>query len=378
MIDMKKDDKKVETGLNEGNLIKWQEAEIEDFQHLILTWYKGNRREMPWREDPSPYRIWISEIMLQQTRVDTVIPYFNNFMERYPTVESLASSDEDELIKYWEGLGYYSRIRNIRETAVNIVSNYGGQIPKTYDELLKLKGIGEYTAGAIASEAFGQKVPAVDGNVFRVFARLTAKEDDLRDLKFQKQLKEAVKSVLPQNETGDFNQGLIELGALICIPKGSPKCGLCPVKELCLSNKLNLQDRIPVKSKAKQRTVQEKTVFILQYGDKFAVRKRDDQNLLAGLFEIPNVEGFYTPDEAKTVIEEMGFVVSDLHVLKDRKVVFTHIEWILQGYYVHVKNDHEQYIFETKENLVQKYTLATAFREYLNLMEEPQQLSLEF
>ena len=378
MIDMKKDNKKVETGLNEGNLIKWQEAEIEDFQHLILTWYKGNRREMPWREDPSPYRIWISEIMLQQTRVDTVIPYFNSFMERYPTVESLASSDEDELMKYWEGLGYYSRIRNIRETAVNIVSNYGGQIPKTYDELLKLKGIGEYTAGAIASEAFGQKVPAVDGNVFRVFARLTAKEDDLRDLKFQKQLKEAVKSVLPQDETGDFNQGLIELGALICIPKGSPKCGLCPVKELCLSNKLNLQDRIPVKSKAKQRTVQEKTVFILQYGDKFAVRKRDDQNLLAGLFEIPNVEGFYTPDEAKTVIEEMGFVVSDLHVLKDRKVVFTHIEWILQGYYVHVKNDHEQYIFETKENLVQKYTLATAFREYLNLMEEPQQLSLEF
>ena len=378
MIDMKKDNKKVETGLNEGNLIRWQEAEIEDFQHRILTWYKGNRREMPWREDPSPYRIWISEIMLQQTRVDTVIPYFNSFMERYPTVESLASSDEDELMKYWEGLGYYSRIRNIRETAINIVSNYGGQIPESYDELLKLKGIGEYTAGAIASEAFGQKVPAVDGNVFRVFARLTAKEDDLRDLKFQKQLKEAVKSILPQDETGDFNQGLIELGALICIPKGSPKCGLCPVKELCLSNKLNLQDRIPVKSKAKQRTVQEKTVFILQYGDKFAVRKRDDQNLLAGLFEIPNVEGFYTADEAKTVIEEMGFVVSDLHVLKDRKVVFTHIEWILQGYYVHVKNDHEQYIFETKENLVQKYTLATAFREYLNLMEEPQQLSLEF
>jgi len=177
---MKINDKNVATDLNEVKLIKWKETEIEEFQHRILSWYTDNRREMPWREDPSPYRIWISEIMLQQTRVDTVIPYFNKFMEKYPTVESLASSDEDELMKYWEGLGYYSRIRNIRETAINIVSNYDGKIPETFDELLKLKGIGEYTAGAIASEAFGQKVPAVDGNVFRVFARLTAKEDDLR------------------------------------------------------------------------------------------------------------------------------------------------------------------------------------------------------
>jgi A/G-specific adenine glycosylase len=365
------------TERNDDLLIKWKETEKEEFQHKILDWYKEYRREMPWREDPSPYRIWISEIMLQQTRVDTVIPYFNNFMEKYPTLESLANSDEDELMKYWEGLGYYSRIRNIRETAVNIVTNYNGKIPEKYDELLKLKGIGEYTAGAIASEAFGQKVPAVDGNVFRVFARLTAQEDDLRDLKFQKKLKEAVKTVLPEEQIGDFNQGLIELGALICIPKGSPKCGLCPVKDLCLSNKLNLQDKIPVKSKAKQRTVQEKTVFILQFQDKFAVRKRDDQNLLAGLFEIPNFEGFYTLDEARLVVEEMGFVVSDLHMIKDRKVIFTHIEWILQGYYVHVENEIEQYIFDTKENLIQKYTLATAFREYLNFMEEPQQLSLD-
>ncbi|MGB4588030.1 MAG: A/G-specific adenine glycosylase [Clostridiaceae bacterium] len=366
------------TDPNEDQFINWNETEREDFQHKILTWYKGFRREMPWREEPSPYRIWISEIMLQQTRVDTVIPYFNNFMEKYPTIESLASSDEDELMKYWEGLGYYSRIRNIRETAINIMSNYNGQIPETYDELIKLKGIGEYTAGAIASEAFGQKVPAVDGNVFRVFARLTAKEEDLRDLKFQKKLKEAVKSVLPETEVGDFNQGLIELGALICIPKGSPKCGLCPVKDLCLSNKLNLQDKIPFKSKAKERVIQEKTVFILQYEDKFAVRKRDDQNLLAGLFEIPNVEGFYTLDEARTVVEEMGFVVSDLHMIKDRKVVFTHIEWILQGYYVHVQNENERFIFDTKENLEQNYTLATAFRTYLNFMEGPQQLSLDF
>ena len=375
---MKVNNKNVAADLNEELLIKWEETQIEEFQHKILTWYRSHRREMPWREDPSPYRIWISEIMLQQTRVDTVIPYFNNFMEKYPTIESLANSDEDELMKYWEGLGYYSRIRNIRETALNIASNYEGKIPETFDELLKLKGIGEYTAGAIASEAFGQKVPAVDGNVFRVFARLTAKEDDLRDLKFQKRLKGAVTSVLPESQIGDFNQGLIELGALICIPKGSPKCGLCPVKDLCLSNKLNLQDKIPVKSKAKQRTVQEKTVFILQYQDKFAVRKRDDQNLLAGLFEIPNVEGFYTIDEAKIVVEEMGFVVSDLHMIKDRKVIFTHIEWILQGYYVHVENESDLYIFETKENLIRKYTLATAFREYLSMMEEPQQLSLDF
>ena len=350
-------------------------SQIRLFQRKILSWYKKSRREMPWREEPTPYRIWISEIMLQQTRVDTVIPYFNNFMSRYPTVESLASSEENELMKYWEGLGYYSRIKNIRKTAIELVQNHQAKLPESFEELLKLKGIGEYTASAIASEAFGVKVPAVDGNVFRVFARLTGFREDIREAKSQEKLKVAVREVLPEKEIGDFNQGLIELGALICIPKGSPKCELCPVKEFCGSYRDNLQDEIPFRSKARKRTVQERTVFLIQCGDRFAVRKRDEGTLLEGLFEIPNREGFYTPEEGKSVVEEMGFTVKDLHMIRDKKVVFTHIEWILQGYYFHVVEENNAFLFETKENLLKNYALASAFIGYLDLMEGPQQLS---
>lgn len=370
-----KNGSKPENVAQEEQLMDCGKSQIRLFQRKILSWYKKSRREMPWREQPTPYRIWISEIMLQQTRVDTVIPYFNNFMARYPTVESLASSEENELMKYWEGLGYYSRIKNIRKTAIELVQNHQAKLPESFEELLKLKGIGEYTAGAIASEAFGEKVPAVDGNVFRVFARLTGFREDIREAKSQEKLKVAVRGVLPEKEIGDFNQGLIELGALICIPKGSPKCELCPVKEFCGSYRDNLQDEIPFRSKARKRTVQERTVFLIQCGDRFAVRKREEGTLLEGLFEIPNREGFYTPEEAKSVVEEMGFTVKDLHMIRDKKVVFTHIEWILQGYYFHVAEENDAFLFETKENLLKNYALASAFIGYLDLMEGPQQLS---
>lgn len=353
-----------------------QEARMphgKSFQDGILSWYYKNRRTMPWREDPQPYYIWISEIMLQQTRVDTVIPYFQRFIERYPDIASLAASDEEELLKYWEGLGYYQRVRNLRTTARFLMENHGGKLPETYEELILLKGIGEYTAGAIASEAFGKMVPAVDGNVFRVLARLTACGEDIRDRKVMAKLKEKAWELLPDENTGDFNQGLIELGALICIPKGSPKCALCPVKDHCEAYMMDIQDVIPLRSRNKERRIEERTVLLFQWGDRFSVTKRKEGVLLGGLYEIPHEEGYYDLEEVRTLAENLGMKVQSVETLKDRKFLFTHIEWRMKGYHIRIEERHEGFVFETLEALRENYTLATVFREYLKDLDSPRQ-----
>ncbi len=347
----------------------------EDINQRILSWYHEHRRTMPWREEPLPYYIWISEIMLQQTRVDTVIPYFHRFIEKYPDIRSLAESDEEELLKYWEGLGYYQRVRNLRITAIDLLENHDARLPESFEELLKLKGIGEYTAGAIASEAFGEKVPAVDGNVYRVMARLTGERGDIRDRIVMKRLREAAEDLLPDKDVGDFNQGLIELGALICIPKGSPKCGLCPVKDHCTAYENNLQDEIPLRRKNKERKIEERTVLLLETDGRFAIRKREEGKLLGGLYEIPHEEGFYSRDEVEELVEGMGMEVLSLEGLKDRKFLFTHIEWRLKGYHIRIKSEHHDYIFETPENISRNYTLATAFREYITELGDAKQQS---
>lgn len=347
----------------------------EDFQEKILSWYHEHRRTMPWREEPLPYYIWISEIMLQQTRVDTVIPYFHRFIGKYPDIRSLAESDEEELLKYWEGLGYYNRVRNLRFTAKDLMDNHGGKLPETFDELLRLKGIGEYTAGAIASEAFGEKVPAVDGNVYRVMARLTGERGDIRDRHVMKRLKETAEALLPDEDVGDFNQGMIELGALICIPKGSPKCGLCPVKDHCTAYERNIQDEIPLRRKNKERKIEERTVLLLETDGRFAIRKREEGKLLAGLYEIPHEEGFYSREEVEELVDGMGMDVLSIEGLKDRKFLFTHIEWRLKGYHIRIQSEHEDYIFESLENISKNYTLATAFRDYFTTLGDDKQQS---
>lgn len=348
-------------------------ADPEGFQQAVLSWYWSHRRSMPWRENPLPYYIWISEIMLQQTRVETVIPYFERFIRRYPDIPSLAASPEDELLKYWEGLGYYQRVRNLRTTALELVANHGGRLPETYGELLRLKGIGEYTAGAIASEAFGKKVAAVDGNVFRVMARLTGCEEDIRDRRVMNRLRERTEELLPDENTGDFNQGLIELGALICIPKGSPKCGICPVKRHCSAYERDIQDMIPLRSRNKDRRVEERTVLLFQWENRFSVSRRKDGILLGGLYEIPNEEGFYDQEEVLSLSENLGAQVISIEELKERKFLFTHIEWRLKGYLMKIREPHGDYIFETLEELKKNYTLATVFRGYLEEIEDPRQ-----
>jgi len=346
-----------------------------DFAGKILSWYHKNRRAMPWRENPVPYHIWLSEIMLQQTRVDTAMPYFHRFIEKYPDIKALAQSDEEELLKYWEGLGYYNRVRNLRTTAIDLVENHEGKLPETYLELLKLKGIGEYTAGAIASEAFGEKVSAVDGNVYRVMARLLGVREDIKEKVVMDLLKDTVKNVLPEKEVGNFNQGLIEVGALICIPNGSPKCGLCPVKEYCVAYEEELQDEIPRKKKPKAKKVEERTVLLLEYNGRYAIRRRPEGKLLGGLYEFPHEEGFYEKNEVEDLLKEMNLQPVSIGSIKDKKFLFTHIEWRLKAYHIKVKKPNDDLLFETRESIKEKYTLATAFREYLDRLDDAQQES---
>ncbi|HSP46673.1 MAG TPA: A/G-specific adenine glycosylase [Clostridiaceae bacterium] len=350
--------------------------EIMDFQRRLVAWFHADKRDMPWRSDPSPYRVWVSEVMLQQTRVDTVIPYFNRFIERLPTVEDLAEVEEGELMKLWEGLGYYSRVRNMQTTAREIVDDHGGEFPRTALELRKFKGIGAYTAGAVASIAFDDKAAAVDGNVFRVMARLTANHGDLRDLKVQKELTREVERVLPDESVGDFNQALIELGALVCISKGSPKCPVCPVISYCEANRLGIQDILPYKSKAKEKTVEEKTVFLIQCGDRFAIRQRPKERLLGGLFELPNVPGFLTPEEAAEVLTEWELGILSVTMMKPAKVLFTHIQWNLRGLHIVVEKEAGDLVWATREEALKSYAFASAFSFYLSGMEGPEQLSL--
>lgn len=336
----------------------------EEFQERILTWFHAHKRSMPWRENPLPYYIWISEIMLQQTRVDTVIPYFYRFIEKYDSVKALAEAEDETLLKLWEGLGYYNRVRNLKIAAKEIMEQYDGKLPETYDELVKLKGIGEYTAGAIASEAFGKKEIAVDGNVYRVMARLLGIREDLKKPAVMKEIKNEVRNLLPDEKAGDFNQGLIELGALVCIPNGSPKCGICPLKDTCVAYEESLQEMIPLKVKKKDRHEEERTVLIFRFKDQYGIRKREEGALLAGLYEFYHEEGHYDAHLIEEWVEELGAKSLAIYPLKDKKFLFTHIQWKLKAYVVEVEEPVKDLVFATREEIRDSYTLATAFRDY--------------
>lgn len=354
------------------NKIKKTEALFtkEDFQKKILDWFMEHKRAMPWRENPLPYYIWISEIMLQQTRVDTVIPYFYRFIEKYDTVEALAKAEDETLLKLWEGLGYYNRVRNLKIAAREIMERHGGEIPEDYEKLLKLKGIGEYTAGAISSEAFGKREIAVDGNVYRVMARLLGIREDLKKPSVMKKIKEEVRGLLPDDLVGDFNQGLIELGALVCIPNGSPRCGVCPVKESCTAYIENLQSEIPLKVKKKERREEERTVLLFRHDGRYGIRKREEGALLAGLYEFYHEEGHYEGHLIEEWVENLGGKPLAIYPLKDKKFLFTHILWKLKAYVVELEAPLEDLLFLTREEIKMSYSLATAFRDYFEELGE--------
>ena len=297
----------------------------------LLAWYDGNRRVLPWREEVSPYRTWVSEIMLQQTRVQAVLPYFQRFMEAAPDAASLAALPEQRLMALWQGLGYYNRARNLQRAAIVVTERYGGALPRTYDELRALPGIGDYTAGAILSIACGQAVPAVDGNVLRIAARLTGYEGNVLDGDTRKTVREWMAEIMPTDRPGDFNQALMDLGAAVCLP-GTPLCGSCPLAGLCTACREGRQGSLPVRVKKAGKRQEERTVFLLEREGRTALRRRPDSGLLAGLWEYPNVEGALTETAAARQLAAWGLVPLEWRERCGAKHVFTHIVWNMTVY----------------------------------------------
>lgn len=365
--------------LDQNNIEMKQLSETERLDQSVqplLKWFEVSARTMPWRSNPEPYWVWVSEIMLQQTRVEAVRAYFDRFIAALPNIESLANIEDEKLMKLWEGLGYYSRARNLKKAAIVCVEQYHGELPRTYEALLKLPGIGSYTAGAIASIAYEQEVPAVDGNVLRVISRLLAWEEDITKQsvkrKMEAALLELMKRVHPNPRT--FTAALMELGALVCIPNGAPCCMECPWKSICLARIQKKVERIPVKKKKIVRKIEERTVFLIQDGDLTAIKKRPSTGLLAGLYELPNIEGFYSEQEVKRIWEEKLKLPLTVERLKDGKHIFSHIEWHMQAYRVIIPKILEQnkllreqegeVFFVTQEELNTNYALPNAFKTW--------------
>lgn len=303
----------------------------------LLDWYDKNKRTLPWRGTRDPYRILVSEIMLQQTRVAAVIPYYRRWMEALPTVADLAEINEERLMKLWQGLGYYSRARNLRRTAEMVMDTYGGRFPEEYEELLRLPGVGDYTAGAVASIAFGRRVPAVDGNVLRVAARVTGEDGDILDPRVRRQFREQVAEAIPADRPGEFNQALMDLGAMVCLPNGSPGCGRCPLAALCEANRLGRQDALPVRRKKGARRQEEMTVYLFLREGRVALRRREKGGLLAGLWEFPHVPGRLEDAEAGDPLSGWDLAALDWRKKMAAKHVFTHVEWYMTGYLLEVK-----------------------------------------
>ena len=336
-------------------------AVLQQLPAPLLAWYDTARRSLPWRETVSPYRTWVSEIMLQQTRVSAVIPYFERFMEALPTVEALAAADESQLLALWQGLGYYSRARNLQKAAKTIVHDLGGVFPDSYEELLSLTGVGEYTAGAIASIAFHRPVPAVDGNVLRVVARLTDCSDNILNEAVRRRFREELSQVIPHDRPGDFNQALMELGALVCLPNTEPKCDSCPCRHFCLACKSGHQATLPVREKDKGKRKEEKTVFILRRGDGEAVRQRPKEGLLASLWEYPNVEGALNEQQAAAQLSNWNIIPHKWLKTAHKKHVFTHIIWEMTVYTIEIMGKGcSEWSWRNEEN-ADDYPMPTAF-----------------
>ncbi|MDL2236693.1 A/G-specific adenine glycosylase [Christensenellaceae bacterium OttesenSCG-928-K19] len=332
----------------------------------LLDWYERNARSLPWRDDPTPYRVWVSEIMLQQTRVKTVRPYFDRFMRELPNIHALANATESQILKLWEGLGYYNRVRNMQKAACIVELEHGGELPSSPSELEKLPGIGAYTAGAIASIAFGLPHPAVDGNVLRVFARLKADNCDIALPGTKKQVEDEVRQMMPKGQAGDFTQALMELGAMVCLPNGAPLCGVCPLIHICEAKAAGIQLELPVKKpKAKRRKVK-RTILLITDGQRLALQKRQDKGLLAGLWELPSMDGFCDNEEVRRWAMDRGLQVESIAPVGATKHIFTHVEWLMQGFYVKVKKGkHAGFIWPSRVEILEKYAVPSAFAAYM-------------
>ena len=377
-------------------------AERVCFAKSLLDWYDKNRRILPWREDPAPYHVWLSEIMLQQTRVEAVKRYYARFLEILPDIASLAAAPEDTYLKLWEGLGYYSRVRNLHKGAVTVMEQYGGEMPYTAVELQKIPGIGPYTSAAIASIAFGERVPAVDGNLLRVFARLTAYAEDIKSdaakrkaTKFYQEVMDMAAVAADSNPSvaetgasctsgrpvydrpGDLNQALMDLGATVCLPNAAPLCDQCPLNESCLAHLQGQETDYPVMPLKKARKEEDLTVFLIHDAERIALKKRPPKGLLAGLYEFPNAPGHLTEEEALAYVRSIGFSPLRIKRLTDAKHIFTHKEWHMTGYEIladelaefHPDTERSPGIFLAEIREIRDiYSVPSAFAAYSSLI----------
>ena len=329
----------------------------------LLPWYEENRRDLPWRRDKDPYHIWVSEIMLQQTRVEAVKGYYTRFLETLPTIAALANADDALLHKLWEGLGYYSRVRNLKKAALQIMERHGGVFPRTHEAVSGLAGIGPYTAGAICSIAFDLPTPAVDGNVLRVISRLTDDGTPIEKPAYRRTITENLAAVYP-GRAGDFTQALMELGATVCGPNRKPDCEHCPCGGFCLGYRNGTAEDLPVKKAKAQRRIEDKTVFLLSCEGFYALQKRPDTGLLAGLWEFPNIPGRLEMTEAIAEVEKMGLKPREILRQVEKKHIFTHIQWQMSGIYMEVKERAGSFTWLSAEQIKKEAALPTAFRQF--------------
>lgn len=346
---------------------------LEEISQPLLSWYDKGHRNLPWRENKSAYRIWVSEIMLQQTRVEAVKPYFLRFMEAFPDINALANANDERLLKYWEGLGYYSRVRNMKKAAAIAVEEYAGVLPDTYELLIKLPGIGSYTAGAIASIAYNEPIPAVDGNVLRIISRLRMDDEDIMLPAVKKKVEKELLPVMPKDRPGDFNQALMELGATVCIPNGQAKCGECPWNSLCKAKKHNCIADYPKKTAKKKRTIEQKTVLILKDGENVAIHKRASKGLLAGMYELPMLEGSLKENEVLERLNNMGIHALHIKMLESAVHIFSHKEWHMTGYAVRMdelmSRQDNDFLFIHPKETEEKYPIPAAFATYVKYLD---------
>ncbi len=336
---------------------------LSQLPEILLPWYEAHKRDLPWRKSKEPYKVWVSEIMLQQTRVEAVKGYYARFLEALPNVEALAQCPEEELYKLWEGLGYYSRVRNLQKAAQVVISQYGGEFPQDHVQVLALPGIGDYTAGAICSICFNQPTPAVDGNVLRLLSRLQNDPSPIDLPQTKKEANRLLAELYPP-QAGAFTQALMELGATVCGPNRAPDCANCPCQEICQGYAQGTAASLPVKAPKKQKRQEEKTVFVLSCSGHWALEKRPAKGLLAGLWQFPNVPGHLSLKEALVLLDSWGLRTQELGKELSRKHIFTHIQWNMKGLYLEVADTVGPFQWFTEAEINETAALPTAFRQF--------------
>lgn len=329
----------------------------------LCTWYRSNQRILPWRADHDPYRVWVSEIMLQQTRVEAALPYYERFLKALPTVEALAAAPEEKLLKLWEGLGYYSRVRNMQKAAIIIAEQYDGHFPADAGLLLKLPGIGDYTAGAIASIAFGLPAPAVDGNVLRVMARLWNDDADIMQPQTKQRVKAALSAVYPMADNcSDLTQALMELGALICIP-GTPRCAVCPLQSLCRAYHAGTADRLPVRNIKNEKKLIKRTILLFVANGSLALVRRPSKGVLANMWEFPSLDGHVSQKEAIAALQALNITEAPRPFINSRHV-FTHLIWDMKSYFIPLAAPSDRFQWATIAELTHELTLPSAMQPF--------------